>query len=169
MPEVAYQSPTTPAKSPLPSNKSSSVAIAESANPHNKRFEADDIAQKTSLATVVAQSPAYLSKLISKVLEEKLAQFSIKPNNQPNSTKPSGASEPKGAYRKPSRNTPRSGRAPLLEKATEAHRRLGWQVSRTKTTRLALRRMHVAGGVADQAIPKAIAPSVQETTSGTIR
>ena len=59
MPEVAYQSPTTPAKSPLPRNKSSLVAIA----------------------AVVAQSPADLSKLISKVLEGK--QFGIKPNNQP--------------------------------------------------------------------------------------
>ena len=53
-----------------------------------------------------AQSPADLSKLISKVLEEKLAQFSIKPNKQPNSTKPSDAPERKGAYRKTSRNTP---------------------------------------------------------------
>ena len=105
MPEVAYQSPTTPAKPLLPRKKSSLVAIAESANPHNKRFEADDIAQKTSLAAVVAHSPADLNKLISKVLEEKLAQFGIKPNNQPNSTKPSGASEHKGVYRKTIRNT----------------------------------------------------------------
>ena len=67
MPEVAYQSPTTPAKPPLPRNKSSLVAIAESANAHNKRFEPDDTAQKTSLAAVAAQSPVDLSKLISKV------------------------------------------------------------------------------------------------------
>ena len=130
MPDVAYQIPTTPAKPPLPRNKSSLVAIAESANPHNKRFEADDTAQKTSLAAVAAQSPANLAKLISKVLEEKLAQFSIKTNKQPNSTKPSGTSERKGAYRKTSQNCPRSGRAPLLGIATEPHRRLGWQVSR---------------------------------------
>ena len=88
IPEVAYQSPTTPAKPPLPRNKSSLVAIAESANPHNKGLEADD----------AAQSHANLSKLISKVLEEKLAKFGTKPNKQPNSTKPSGASERKGAY-----------------------------------------------------------------------
>ena len=61
MPEVAYQSPTIPAKPPLPRNKSSLVAIAESANSHNKSFEADDTAQKTSLAAVAAQSPADLS------------------------------------------------------------------------------------------------------------
>ena len=75
-------------------------------NTHNKRFEADETVQKTSLAAVAAQSPADLSKLISKVLEEKLGQFGIKPNKQPNSTKPSGASERKGAYRKTSRNSP---------------------------------------------------------------
>ena len=45
-------------------------------------------------------------KLISTVLEEKLAQFGIKPTKQPNSTKPSGASEHKSAYRKTSRNSP---------------------------------------------------------------
>ena len=57
---MAYQSPTTPATPLLLRNKSSLVAIVESANPHNKGLEADDTAQKTSLAD--------LSKLISKVL-----------------------------------------------------------------------------------------------------
>ena len=41
---------------------------------------------------------AYLSKLISKVLEEKLAQFGLKPNQPPDSTKTSGAPEDTGAY-----------------------------------------------------------------------
>ena len=99
MPEVAYQNPTTSAKPPPPRNKSS---IAESANLHNTVSEADDAAQGMSLAAVTAQSPADLRKLISKVLEEKLAQFGIKPNKPPNSPKRSGASESKGAYRKTS-------------------------------------------------------------------
>ena len=66
MPEVAYQSLTTPAKPPLPRNKSSLVAIAESANSHNEGLETDDTAQKTSLAAIAAQSPTDLSKQISK-------------------------------------------------------------------------------------------------------
>ena len=52
MPEVAYQSPITSAKPPLPRNKSSLAAIVESANPHNKGLGADDAAPKTSLAAV---------------------------------------------------------------------------------------------------------------------
>ena len=103
MPEVAYQNPTTSATPPPPRNKSSLAAIVESANLHNTGSGADDATQRTSLAT--AQSLADLSKLISKVLEEKLAQFGIKPNKPPNSPKRSGASGSKGAYRKTSRNS----------------------------------------------------------------
>ena len=105
MPEVAYQNPSTSAKPPPPRNKSSLAAIAESANLHKTGSEADDAAQGTNLAAVAAQSPADLSKLISKVLEEKLAQFGIKPNKPPNSPKRSGACGSKGAYRKTSRNS----------------------------------------------------------------
>ena len=104
MAEVAYQNPTTLAKPPPPRNKSSLAAIAESANVHNTRSGSDDAAQGTSIAAVAAQSPADLSMLISKVLEEKLAQFGIKRNKPPNSPKCSGASGSKGAYRKTSRN-----------------------------------------------------------------
>ena len=105
MPEVAYQNPSTSAKPPPPRNKSSLATIAESANLHKTGSEADDAAQGTSLAAVAAQSPADLSKLISKLLEEKLAQFGIKPNKQHNSPKRSGASGSKDAYRKTSRNS----------------------------------------------------------------
>ena len=70
MPEVAYQNLATSAKSPPPYSKNSLAVIAESANPHNNGSGADDAAQGTSLAAVAAQSPADLSKLISKVLEE---------------------------------------------------------------------------------------------------
>ena len=105
MPEVAYQNPSTPAKPPPPRSNSSLAAIAESANLHNTGSEADDAAQGTSLAAVATQSPADLRKLISKVLEEKLARFGIKSNKPPNSPKRSGASGSKGAYRKTSRNS----------------------------------------------------------------
>ena len=171
MPEEAYQSPTAPAKRPVPRNKSSLVAIAKSANPHNKGLEADDAAQKTSLAAVAAQSPADLSKLISKVLEFFLAQFGIKLNKQPNPIKPSGASERKGAYRKTCRNSPPKERkgSPLRKSDGSVPSPRLASAKNIKTTRLAPRRVHVAGGVADQAIPKAIAPSVLETTSGTTK
>ena len=104
IPEVAYQSPITSAKPP-PLRNNSSLAAIEERQSHYKGLGADDTAQKTSLAAVAAQSPADLSKLISKVLEEKLAQFGIKPNKQPNSPKPSSASEREGAYRKTSQNS----------------------------------------------------------------
>ena len=105
MPEVAYQNPTTSVKQRPPRNKSSFAAIAESANLHNTGSGADVAAQGMSLPAVAAQSPTDLSKLISKVLEEKLAQFGIKPNKPPNSPKRSGASGSKGTYRKTSRNS----------------------------------------------------------------
>ena len=101
MPEVAYQNPSTSAKPPPPRNKSSLAAIAESANLPKTGSEA----QGTSLAAVAAQLPADLSKLISRVLEEKLAQFGIKPNKPLNSPRRRDASGSKGAYRKTSRNS----------------------------------------------------------------
>ena len=104
MPEVAYQNPTTLAKLSPPRNKSSLVVIAES--PFRIIKGQERMTQRTSLAAVGAQSPADLSKLISKVLEEKLAQFGIKPNKPPNSPKSSGASGSKGAYRKTSQDSP---------------------------------------------------------------
>ena len=106
MPEVAYQNPSTSAKPPPPRNKSSLAVIAESGNQHNKGWSAGDAVQGASLAAVAAQSPVDLSKLISKMLEEKLAQFGIKPSKPPNSPKGGGASGSKGAYRKTSRNSP---------------------------------------------------------------
>ena len=60
-------------------------------------------------------------------------------------------------------------RAVLLGRVMEPYRRLGWRVRRTRTTSLAPKLMHVAGGVAGQATPKVIARSARETTSGTIR
>ena len=105
MPEAAYQNPSTSAKPPPPRNNSSLAAIAESANLPKTGSEADDAAEGTSLAAVAAQSPADLSNLISRVLEEKLAQFGITPNKPPNSPRRSDASGSKGAYRKTSRNS----------------------------------------------------------------
>ena len=119
MPKVAYQNPSTSAKPPSPRNKSSLAAIAESANLHNTGSEADDAAQGTSLAAVATQSPADLRKLISKVLEEKLAQFGIKPNkppNHPNAAVPLGARTHIASPAEIAR--PRSGKAPLLGRTT---------------------------------------------------
>ena len=106
MPEVAYRNPATSAKPPPPRSKSSLAIIAKSANPHNNGSGADDAAQRTSLAAIAAQSPADLSKLISKVLEEKLAQLGIKLSMPPNSPRGSGVPGSKGAYRKTRRDCP---------------------------------------------------------------
>ena len=170
MPEVAYQNHSTSPKPPPPRNKSSLAVIAESANQHNKGPSAGDAVQGTSLAAVAAQSPADLSKLISKALEEKLAQFGIKPSKPPNSPKGGGASGSKRAYRKTSRNNPPKERKVSPNRksdGTAPSPRLA--CAKVKTTSQAPRRMHVAGGVAGQAIPKAIDPSVRKTTNGTTR
>ena len=124
----------------------------------------------TSLAAVAAQSPADLSKLISKVLEEKLAQLGIKLSKPPNSPRGSGVPGSKGAYRKTRRDSPpKERKGSPSRKSDGTAPSLGWRVRRTRTTSLAPKLMHFAGGVAGQATRKAIARSARETTGGTIR
>ena len=127
MPKVAYQNPATSAKPPPPRSKSNLAVIVESTNPHNNGSGTDDAAQGTSLAAAAAQSPADLSKLISKVLEEKLAQLSIKLSKPSNSPRGSGVPGSKGAYRKTRRDSPpkeRKGSPPRMSDGTASSARL---------------------------------------------
>ena len=167
MPEVVYQNPSTSAK-PLPPHNKSSLDLPKTGS------KADDAAR---LAAVAAQSPADLSKLISKLLDEKLAQFGIKPNKLPNSPKRSGAFGSKGAYRKTSINSwpkERKGSPTRKNDATVPSPRLASAKNKGLVPRQTANNKQPGSktfarcwGAAGQAIPKAIAPSARETTSGT--
>ena len=96
---------------------------------------------------VAAQSPADLRKLISKGLEEKLAQLGIKLSKLPNSPRDSGVPGSKGAYRWTRRDSPpkeRKGSPPRKSDGTAPSLRLA--SAKNKDNQPGSKLMHTAGG-----------------------